>query len=84
MNKEDQSFYYNPTKTQLILWTIAWFISSLLVVLAFTDLFRQNSFQFDNLIMGSIISLMVIGSTVSTIKLYRNYYSSENSIGSHE
>lgn len=76
MSKEDKNFFYNPTKTQLILWTVIWFIGTLLVVLADTDFFTQYPSYNDGILFG--LPLSVIGFTVVIIILYWNYFSSSD------
>lgn len=67
-NKSD--FINNPSKKFLIIFTILYVISLILLLLAVTDIFRTELFTGSN---TSLILLLGL-STFSLIRLYINYF----------
>lgn len=59
----------HPTKKQLLLVIITWFIGSSLLVLSVTDLFTESFFQKEYIMMYFIL----IGSSYTTFKVFVNY-----------
>ncbi len=69
MKKTESNWMNNPTKKQLILFTVIWLVGVFLLTISITDLFRETFFQKSNL----IIYIMIITSAIATIKLHLNY-----------
>lgn len=61
---------FHPSGKLLIISTLVWAISSFLLVLATTDLFRESFFQSKYL----MIYLIMLSSTVTVVKLYHDYF----------
>lgn len=68
-NSLKAKWYNSPTKKQLILFTILWFVSVILFVVgttgAFTESFLNKKY--------AVIYIILAGSTLSTTRLIRNY-----------
>ncbi len=60
----------NPTKTNLIVFTLLWMVSVILITLSVTDLFTESVFQ------KRYIPVFIIGlaSSIMVAKLYYNYF----------
>ncbi|PCI08479.1 MAG: hypothetical protein COB73_06870 [Flavobacteriaceae bacterium] len=69
-----RNFIKNPSKKNLILFTLLWFLGITLLILSTTDLFIENFLQ-KRYIM---IYFLMIGSTIATVKLYMNYWRNKN------
>ena len=78
MKDKKESFLTNPTKKHLILFSLLWFICNTLLTLSITDLFTENFFQKNYLIMY----FYMIGSTVAIGKLYSNHWKNKT-LNSH-
>lgn len=76
--KIKESFLTNPSKKQLALVTILWFIGITLLTLSDTDFFTESFFQKKDL----MDSILIIGATIVPVKLYINYWKNK-SINSH-
>lgn len=63
------SWFKCPSKKQLIILFMIWLFGITLSTMAITDLFSQNFFQKGSLMMY----FMMIGATVSIIKVWANY-----------
>ncbi|WP_275316972.1 hypothetical protein [Tenacibaculum bernardetii] len=70
MKDKKNSFITNPTKKHIIIFGLLWFIGITLLTLSITDLFTESFFQ-KNYVM---IYFLMIGSTMTTGKLYHNYW----------
>ncbi|WNW02747.1 hypothetical protein RRF68_04880 [Tenacibaculum sp. HL-MS23] len=70
MKDKKNSFITNPTKKHIIIFGLLWFIGITLLTLSITDLFTESFFQ-KNYVM---IYFLMIGSTMTTGKLYYNYW----------
>ena len=70
MRSSEDHFIYNPQKKHLFIFGILWVVSVGLIILAATDLFRENPFTFDHVLMG----FLVAGSTIATAILFKNYF----------
>jgi len=73
-----RNFIKNPSKKDLILFTSLWLLGIILLTLSTTDLFTESFFQKKHF----IIYFLMIGSTVTTGKLYFNYWKNKN-LNSH-
>ena len=60
----------NPTKTNLIVFTLLWMVSVVLIILSATDLFTQTVFQKRYI----PIFIIVLASSRVIAKLYFNYF----------
>lgn len=69
MTETEPNFFKNPTKPQMILITVLWFIGVLLLVLATTDLFRESILQQKYM----LTNLLIVGSTGTFYMSLRNY-----------
>ena len=67
MKKE--SWIQNPSKKQVILFGIAWFVGALLLILASTNLFTESLFQ-RRYIATNILMLL---STITFVAILMNY-----------
>jgi len=70
MKKSKSNWLKVPTKKQLYLFTIAWFLSIILLVLSMTNLFSESIFQGKYL----LIYFLIIWSTLTVYKLHSNYW----------
>ena len=70
MHSSEDHFIYDPKKKHLCIFSILWFLSVTLIILVTTDLFRENPFTFDNVLM----EFLVVGSTVAMAVLFKNYF----------
>lgn len=70
MPAEKSNFLKNPTKTQIILIAVFWFIGVLLLVLATTDLFRESMLQQKYL----MTNLLLVGSTITFGSFLVNFF----------
>ena len=69
MKKTVNDFYKNPSLKNVIIFYVIWFVSNMLLILVITDLFTESFFQKKYLMMY----ILMIGSTISTRKIYMNY-----------
>ena len=69
MKKAQTNWMSNPTKKQLILFTLIWFIGIFLITISIADLFRESFFKNSN----PITYVLIIMSTITIAKLYRNF-----------
>lgn len=60
----------NPTKTNLIVFTLLWMVSVILITLSVTDLFTESVFQKRYI----PIFIIVLASSRMVAKLYYNYF----------
>ena len=60
----------NPTKTNLIVFTLLWMVSVVLIILSVTDLFTQTVFQKRYI----PVFIIVLASSRVIAKLYFNYF----------
>ncbi|MEL0642835.1 hypothetical protein V6251_00480 [Olleya sp. Ti.3.14] len=60
----------NPTKTNLIVFTLLWMVSVILITLSVTDLFTKSVFQKRYI----PIFIIVLASSRMVAKLYYNYF----------
>lgn len=60
----------NPTKTNLIVFTLLWMVSVILITLSVTDLFTESVFQKRYI----PIFIIVLASSRMVTKLYYNYF----------
>ena len=70
MKNKKESFLTNPGKKHLIIFGLLWFISNVLLTLSITDLFTESFFQKNYVMMY----FLMFGSTITTGKLYFNYW----------
>ena len=68
MNKKN--ILQNPTKTNLIVFTLLWMVSVVLIILSVTDLFTQTVFQKRYI----PVFIIVLASSRVIAKLYFNYF----------
>ena len=74
MKDSKRNFIKNPSKKNLVTFTILWLLGIVLLTLSITNLFTESFFQGKYV----MIYLLMIGSTIATIKLYRNYWRNRN------
>ena len=74
MKNNKRNFITNPSKKNLIIFTLLWFLGIVLLTLSATDLFTESFFQKKYV----LIYFLMIGSTITTIKLYKNYWKNKN------
>ena len=70
MKGNTSNWMKNPTKTQLILFTLLSSFGILLLILVVTDLFTENPFRKKYV----MLFLLGIGSATATLKLHLNYW----------
>ncbi len=75
MKQVKTNWMNNPTRKQLILFTTLWILGITLLLLSMTDLFTESFFQKKNI----IVYLLMIGSTLATFKLFRNFLNNRTS-----
>jgi len=63
-------WYANPTKKQVVLFTILWFVAILLLIVGTTSAFTESFFNRKY----TVIYILLIGATLSTARLIRNYF----------
>lgn len=68
MSEANQNWFNNPSKRTLWIALVTWAVGNLLLLLAFTDLFTHG------LQVNTMISGLMIGSTLTVIKLVLNYF----------
>ena len=78
METVKRNFIKNPTRKNLILFILLWFVGIFLLTLSTTDLFTESFFQKKYI----MIYFLMIGSTITTGKLYYNYWKNKN-LNSH-
>ena len=76
MKREKTNWMNNPSIKQLILFTALWILANTLLILSMTDLFSESVFQRKYI----MIYLLMIGSTLATLNLYRNFLKSKTSL----
>jgi hypothetical protein len=74
METTKRNYIKNPSKKNLILFTLLWLISILLLTLIMTDVFVERFFQKKYL----TLYFLIIGSTLSTAKVFINYRKNKN------
>ena len=74
METVKRNFIKNPSIKDLILFTLLWFVGILLLTLSTTDFFTENFFQKKYV----MTYFLMIGSTITTGKLYFNYWKNKN------
>jgi len=70
MKTQHKNWMDNPSMTQVSIYTIAWFISLVLIVLSVTNLFTESFFKGN----GMIIYILIVGATGATLKLNYSYW----------
>ena len=70
MKNEPAKWMKNPSKKQLILFTLLSTFGIVLTLLVITDLFTENPLKRKNL----MFYLLGIGSAIATVKLHLNYW----------
>lgn len=74
METTKRNYIKNPSKKNLILFTLLWLISILLLTLSMTDFFVERFFQKKYF----MLYFLMIGSTLSTAKVFINYRKNKN------
>lgn len=74
MNSEKENFLTNPSKKNLFFFTIFWLLGTALLILSTTNLFTENFFQRQYL----MIYLLMFGATLMVFKLYINYWKNKD------
>lgn len=69
MKRKKTDWINNPTRKQLILFTVLWILGNTLLILSISDLFTESVFQRKYI----MIYLLIFGSTLATFNLYRNF-----------
>ena len=69
MDQQTGSFYHQPERKHLIIFSLLWVVGNGLLLLAATDFFTESPFNPDY----SLLSFPFVGSTIAVIQLYRNY-----------
>ena len=69
MKSKKNNWINNPSRKQMILFTLVYFIAILLLVLSMTNLFTESIIQKKYI----MIYFLIIGSTLATIKVHQNY-----------
>ena len=59
----------NPSKNNLIVFSLIWLISNALLIISITDLFSESFFQKKHV----MIYVLMISSTYAVLKLFINY-----------
>ncbi len=72
MKIDEKNGITNPSKKQVVGFTVVWLIGLILLVLSMTDLFREALFQKKY----TILYLLIFGSTVALIKVHAKYWKS--------
>lgn len=67
----DKNYLTHPTKINLILFVSTWIISTGLIILAITDLFKESFFNQKY----TLAYLLMFASTATTFKVVINYFS---------
>ena len=70
----DKNILQNPTKTNLIVFTLLWMISVVLILLSSTNLFTESVFQKRYI----PVFIIVLASSIMIAKLYYNYFKNKN------
>jgi hypothetical protein len=70
METTKRNYINNPSKKNMILFTLLWLLGIILLTLSTTDLFSESFFQKKYL----MIYFLMIGSTLKIVKLYINYW----------
>lgn len=60
----------SPSKNNLIVFSLIWFISNTFLIISITDLFSESFFQKKYI----IIYVLMLGSTFSVSMLFLNYF----------
>ena len=79
METTKRNYINNPSKKNMILFTLLWLLGIILLTLSTTDFFSESFFQKKYL----MIYFLMIGSTLTTAKLYINYWKNKN-LNSHK
>lgn len=74
MNSEKENFLTNPSKKIFVFFTIFWLLGTALLILSTTNLFTENFFQRQYL----MIYLLMFGATLMVFKLYINYWKNKD------
>jgi hypothetical protein len=74
METTKRNYIKNPSKKNLILFTLLWLLGILLMTLSMTDLFAERFFQKKYF----LLYILMIGSTLSTAKVFINYRKNKN------
>jgi hypothetical protein len=64
------NIFKNPSLKNVMMLSLLWFISNMLLVLSITDLFSDSFLQKRYL----IVYFVMIASTTSIIRIYHNYF----------
>lgn len=72
MKIDEKNGITNPSKKQVVGFTVVWLIGLILLVLSMTDLFREALFQKKY----TILYLLIFGSTVALFKVHTKYWKS--------
>ena len=70
MKTKKNNWINNPSRKQLLLFTLVYFIAILLLVLSMTNLFTESIIQKKYI----MIYFLIIGSTLAIIKVHHNYW----------
>ena len=70
MKAQRSNWMNNPSKNQVIIYTVIWFVGLVLLTLSLTDLFTESMFQGKNM----LVNMLLFGATGATIKLYYSYW----------
>jgi hypothetical protein len=65
----------NPTKKQMILVTIVWFVGVLLLVISMTDFFNTSIFNKKYI----LIYFLILGTSYIVYKIYFSYFKNKKS-----
>lgn len=74
METVKRNFIKNPSKKNLILFTLFWLVGILLLTLSTTDLFTESFFQKKHI----VIYFLMIASTITIVKVYFKYWNNQN------
>lgn len=70
MKNQPEFWYSNPSLKVVVIFVSIWLIGNMLILLAMTDFFKSG-FQPDKHLSSG---LLMITSTIATLKLIRNYF----------
>ena len=74
MKYKKNNWINNPSRKQIILFTLVYLIAVLLLVLSMTNLFTESIIQKKYI----MIFFLIISSTLATIKVHLNYWKLKN------
>ena len=70
MNFKKKNWINNPSRKQMILFSLVYFTGIVLLVLSMTNIFTESIIQRKYI----IIYFLIIGSTIAAIKVHYNYW----------